>query len=64
MGGWGAAIPPPQHLTNLQETAIIRQKIGIKFGKVFVNNVFLSGAPKILFLPMPMGLGGWSSSDQ
>ena len=49
-GGWGGAAAP-QGWKILHKSATIGQKIGLKAGKVFVNNgSFIGPAPNILSL--------------
>ena len=50
-------LQPSQLWTNLQKSAIIRQKISLKSGKLFVNNESVIGSPLNLFPPALMRFG-------
>ena len=50
-------LQPSQRWKNVQKSTIIRQKIFIKWGKIFINNGFLLGStPKFYLLLRPWAL--------
>ena len=70
--GWGAGgLQPSQLCKNLQKSAVIGQKIGLKSGKILVNNGSFIGQPlSVDFIPSrsylsfgpTLRMGGWKLS--
>ena len=48
--GWG--LQPSQLWKNLQKSAIIGQKIGLRSGKIFINNGSSIGQPPKFYFPL------------